>query len=227
MNAGDEARARRGAPGKRAAVARAAVAVFARDGYTRAGIDAIAAEAGVSTRTIYNHFAGKEQLFADVVVESATRVAEALIASVERHFATLEDAGAGWGAAELEADLVALGRAWARPLVDFADHFALVRQINAEAAHFPPALLAAWRDAGPRRAERALAGYMQRLADRGRIEVDDASTAARHFTLLVGGEVTDRSYFGAVPLDERETTRVVRAGVRTFLRGHLPRRPSA
>jgi len=33
-----------------------------RDGYTRASIDAISAEAGVSTRTIYNHFTDKAML---------------------------------------------------------------------------------------------------------------------------------------------------------------------
>lgn len=59
-----------------------ALTVFARDGYMRASVDAIAAEAGVSTRTIYNHFQDKAQLFQTVIQESATRVAEAQIAII-------------------------------------------------------------------------------------------------------------------------------------------------
>ena len=55
---------------KRRAIIDGALAVFARDGYTRASIDAISAEAGVSTRTVYNHFtdkaAGKEWLYSGV-----------------------------------------------------------------------------------------------------------------------------------------------------------------
>ena len=43
-------------PDKREAILRGALTVFARDGYTRASIDAIAKEGEVSTRTLYNHF---------------------------------------------------------------------------------------------------------------------------------------------------------------------------
>ncbi|MEU7831466.1 TetR family transcriptional regulator [Nonomuraea sp. NPDC049129] len=39
----------------RRAIMAGALTLFARDGYTRAGLDAITVEAGVSNRTIYNH----------------------------------------------------------------------------------------------------------------------------------------------------------------------------
>jgi AcrR family transcriptional regulator len=51
---------------------RAARAVFARLGYTRASTELIAGEAGVSTRTLYNHFATKDELFRSVLIEGAT-----------------------------------------------------------------------------------------------------------------------------------------------------------
>ena len=41
--------------------------LFLRDGYARTSVDAIAAEAGVSKRTIYNHYGDKESLFLSVV----------------------------------------------------------------------------------------------------------------------------------------------------------------
>ncbi|MDV9189945.1 TetR/AcrR family transcriptional regulator, partial [Streptomyces sp. SR27] len=51
---------------KRQAVLRAARDLFLREGFG-VGMDAIAAEAGVSKVTVYNHFGSKEALFTAVV----------------------------------------------------------------------------------------------------------------------------------------------------------------
>jgi len=75
--AGDAGIRTRRRPDKRRAILRGALNVFAHDGYTRASIDAVAAEAGVSTRTIYNHFSDKAELFQTVIHESAAQVADA------------------------------------------------------------------------------------------------------------------------------------------------------
>ncbi len=187
--------------------------MFGREGYTRASIEAIAAEAGVSTRTIYNHFDDKEHLFRIVITESATEVADAQIALIHRHLDRVGD---------LEADLIAFGRVWATSSADFAEHFALVRQINAEVGHIPPATLADWQETGPRRVHRKLARSMEHLADKGLLRLDDADQAAMHFVLLAATEVTNRSYYGAIPLDETEVTSIATAGVRAFLHGYLP-----
>ena len=48
---------------KRDAIGRAALTLFASDGYERTSVDAIAAEAGVSKRTVYSHYGDKESLF--------------------------------------------------------------------------------------------------------------------------------------------------------------------
>ncbi|MGK4580530.1 TetR/AcrR family transcriptional regulator [Kitasatospora sp. HPMI-4] len=205
-------RPRRGLAEKRAAIASAACAVFGRDGYTRAGIDAIAKEADVSTRTIYNHFpGGKEQLFATVIHESASRVAAAQCEVMERHLGRVVD---------LEADLAALGLAWVRPLTEFSGHFALVRQVIAEAGHLPPAVLADWRQAGPEAVQAELARHLGRLADQGLLVAGDPDRAARHFILLVATEITNRTMWGLFPLPEPEVQAMVAAGVRDFLRLH-------
>ena len=52
---------------KRQAVIDAAERIFLDLGYANASMDGIAAEAGVSKRTVYNHFAGKAELFQAVV----------------------------------------------------------------------------------------------------------------------------------------------------------------
>ena len=106
-----------------------ALTLFARDGYTRAGLDAIAAEAGVSNRTIYNHFTDKAELFQTVIQESTQRVADTMVDIIDRHLSKVVD---------LETDLVDFGLAWLGVLTsDLAPHFALIRQINAETEHIP------------------------------------------------------------------------------------------
>ena len=42
--------------------------------------------------------------------------------------------------------------------------------------------------------------------------------------LLSGAEVTNRSYYGAIPLTEYEITQIATAGVQAFLHGYVPRR---
>ncbi len=204
-------RPRGGLADKRRAILAGALTVFARDGYTRASIDAISAEAGVSTRTIYNHFEDKAQLFRTVIQESATRVAEAQIAIIDRYLRRVTD---------LEADLIELARALATPMTDYADHFALVRQINADAGHLPRAALDAWQEAGPRRVLRELARRMRQLAEQEQLRIDDADRAAVHFMLLVQGAIPFHHGIGATR--ESEIDEIVTAGVRAFLHGYLP-----
>lgn len=52
---------------KRQAVIDAAERIFLDQGYANASMDGIAAEAGVSKRTVYNHFPSKQDLFQAVV----------------------------------------------------------------------------------------------------------------------------------------------------------------
>ncbi|GAB2584137.1 hypothetical protein GCM10027168_16230 [Streptomyces capparidis] len=209
-------RARRGHPAKREAVLRASRKVFGRVGYLSASIDAIATEAGVSTRTIYNHFANKEQLFATVLTDSSERVAAAHEAVVERHI------GSAAEVADLEAALVAMARELAGGWPEFADHFAMVRRMHAEGDRFPRHLRDAWRHAGPLRVERALAACLAGLADRGLLHVADPECAARHlFALTSDTWGVEGPGLAEPPGDELDRT--VTAGVRAFLYGYLPR----
>jgi TetR/AcrR family transcriptional regulator of autoinduction and epiphytic fitness len=52
---------------KHAAILEAAVAEFRASGYESTSMDRIAARAGVSKRTVYNHFPSKEQLFISIL----------------------------------------------------------------------------------------------------------------------------------------------------------------
>ncbi|MQA10272.1 MAG: TetR family transcriptional regulator [Pseudonocardiaceae bacterium] len=204
-----KSRPRGGLADKRRAILTGALTVFARDGYTRASIDAIAAEAGVSTRTVYNHFTDKAELFQSVIQESANRAAEAQIAVIDRHFHKITD---------LEQDLIEFGIAWATPMTaEHAKHFALVRQINADAGHIPKEAIDAWQQAGPQRVRRELADRIRQLADRGLLRGDDPERTAIHLVLLVSD--VEPSYSAITPTEE-EITEMVTAGVRAFLHGH-------
>jgi AcrR family transcriptional regulator len=202
---------------KRRDLLEGALAEFARDGYTRASIDAIARAAGTSTRTIYNHFGDKAGLFHAVIVDSARRVADAHVTVLDRYLGKIVD---------IEDDLIEFGRVWATPAPEFADHFTLVRQVVAEAAHIPAATLEAWQEQGPWRVRRELAAHLRRIADAGHLRVDDATDAAAHLILLVTGDINFRSLQGAVPLDAGEVHRLADAGVHAFLHGYgAPPRP--
>ena len=52
---------------KREAIVAAAIAEFRANGFEVTSMDKIAATAGVSKRTVYNHFPSKEELFAEIL----------------------------------------------------------------------------------------------------------------------------------------------------------------
>lgn len=58
---------------KRASILAAARIVFTREGYAGASMDAVAAEAGASKRTVYQYFADKQELFAATVLDTVDR----------------------------------------------------------------------------------------------------------------------------------------------------------
>ncbi|TDP96500.1 TetR/AcrR family transcriptional regulator [Labedaea rhizosphaerae] len=180
-----------------------ALRLFARDGYARASIDALAAEAGVSSRTIYNHYGDKAGLFRAVILDSSDHVAERQIALADALLGRVVD---------LEADLVEFGVRWATPEPDFAPHFRLVRHIEADLDNIDPATVAAWHERGPLRVRHALAAHLGRLSDAGLLAIEDPLLAAVHLVHLTATSVA------AVPDADREA--VVRAGVKVFLRAY-------
>ena len=199
-------------PEKREAILRGARATFARMGYAGATIDAIATEAQVSTRTLYKHFSGKDDLFATVLEESARAVADDFEASVR---AGVDAAGT------VQERLVALAQAATKRALGHPEHFAMIRQIASETSHLPPGVLATWREVGPDRVRRETVAQLRALHDERLLEIDDVERAARHFLALTTAEV-DRGANGR-PLSGRAADEAIRAGVEVFARGYAPR----
>ncbi|MFI9415165.1 TetR/AcrR family transcriptional regulator [Nocardia gamkensis] len=178
-----------------------ALRVFARDGYSRASIQSLAAEAGVSTRTIYNQYGNKESLFRAVILDSANRVAEREIAHADRLLGHITD---------LRRDLVAFGVFWATPDPATQTHFAMIRQVGADVDHIDPDVLAAWRRAGPERVRSAIAQHLLTLSDQGLLNVADGQTAAVHLIQLTAGTVNAMAA-------ATDTEQLINAGVDVFL----------
>ena len=196
---------------KRRALLDGALLVFAEDGYTRASIDTIARRAGVSTRTIYNQFGDKAALFEAVIVDSARRTADAQIAIVQRYLSKIVN---------IEDDLIEFGRVWASPAPEHAPHFALVRQVHADAGHIADATLHAWQEVGPLRVRNEIAMHLRRIADNGHLAIIDADLAAVHLVQLIAGDANTRTYSGAIPLSAEERNRLADAGIHAFLHGY-------
>lgn len=195
---------------KRVAILSGALQAFAREGFTRASIDTIANEAGVSTRTIYKHFTDKTSLFATVITESAATVAAQEIALIALHL----DAVASRD--QVEPALAAFAHAWLSDTGQPDAHRALVRQVDTEADHLSAEAVAAWWQAGPACVRAELAARLHRWAEADLLRVDDAERAAVHFARLVSATPDPPRTLTT----ERGRKDWITAGVRAFLHGY-------
>jgi hypothetical protein len=94
-----------------------------------------------------------------------------------------------------------------------------MRLTIAEASHFPVLLEPASPDNS---VQHALANRLAELAAQGLLDVPDPMEAAEFLGLLVTGRVNNRSWYGAVQLDDAEIARLVAGGIRIFLRAYRP-----
>jgi TetR/AcrR family transcriptional repressor of mexJK operon len=192
-------------------ITEAAKRVFLRNGFTDTSVDAIAAEAGVSKQTIYNHFGDKERLFTavvDAVRADATREAESLFAE--------EYTESG----DLARDLRAAGRIVVR-LVLAEDIAALRRLVITEQARHPE-LLDEWTRMRPV-TEQVVTEEIERHARVGALNVDDARLAAHQLMILVVNEAVSESRYGLRTLTDAEICKIVDDGVEMWLRAYRAR----
>jgi AcrR family transcriptional regulator len=199
---------------KRDEIRRAALDLFTRDGYERTSVDAIAAEAGVSKRTVYNHFGDKENLFLSVVQDTFARLIGLTDEIMERHLADVRDQSA------VEPALVAVLLEVARTITQLPERAALIRLIIGEATRFP-ALVQPWRDRGT--VTDIISSRLTRLADRGLLTFDDPVQATRHLSALTLNQLNTRSLFGTLPLTDTEIDQEIRSGVHVYLQAYAPR----
>lgn len=193
---------------KHQAIARAALTLFASDGYERTSVDAIAAEAGVSKRTVYSHYGDKETLFLSVVRETY----EAMLARIG------EIVGRVAWERDLRSALICCMTEVTRSVIRSPERSTLVRLLMAEAPHFPDLIeLLHARQITP-----LVAAPLENLTAAGRLAGQDGRQAAEHLMALTFGQVSNRSLMGTVPLSDDEAGRIVQSGVQAFLRAYSP-----
>lgn len=192
---------------KRQAILDAAFTVFARDGYHQAGVDAIAAAAGVAKHTIYNHFGDKETLFRAVVADLSEQALTRNLAAVE-----ILDRGE-----DLTTQLTETGLGLAECYRDERSQ-ALRRLLHAQAPAMPD-LLDIVRDTASDRIHDALAARLARLALDGTLNLHgDPATAAEHFAALLTSPLETRARMGTRKIPDSELREIARNAVATFLR---------
>jgi TetR/AcrR family transcriptional repressor of mexJK operon len=158
---------------KRRAILEAANETFLRKGYLGTTMDEIAAGAAVSKQTVYNHFSDKEGLFTEIVTGAVDEVSD------PHHEDVLGLADSG----DVEADLRALAVRQLERVMQ-PRLLALRRLVIGEAGRFPE-LGRAYYERGAGRTIEALASAFERLAARGKLELDDPQLAAAQFNWLV------------------------------------------
>ena len=205
----------RGHEAKRVSIVDAAASVFCREGFAGANIDLIAAEAGVSRQTVYNHHGDKEKLFMAVVRDLTERCNVGIFATI----ATFPDQPG-----DLEADLIGFAVRLNQNCICNRDGKFLRKLIQTEGERYPE-LFAEWREQGPGRTWPAIAARLARLAYGGHLVIDDPDVAARQFLGLVNAELQTTFMLGGTPRED-EVVQSATNGVRTFLRA-FGKRPTA
>jgi TetR/AcrR family transcriptional regulator, mexJK operon transcriptional repressor len=192
------------------AIAQAALRLFLRDGYERTSVDAIAAEAGVSKRTIYNRYGDKETLFLSVLRDTAATMLATFARIAEAHLGEVDD---------VERDLAAFLREAALTVTAAPQRIAIARLIMAEAPYFPVLLR---EEMGTQSMHGIMTGHLARLGEAGRLAITDPSEAAEHLIALTLGQINSRTMFGAVRLPDAEIDRILTSGVAAFVRAYRP-----
>jgi len=193
---------------KREDIQRAALDLFSRDGYERTSVDAIAAAAGVSKRTVYNHFGDKENLFLAVVMRTFTWMVGLVGEILDRQLGPVREP------AEVGPALVAALLEVATTVTQRPERTALLRLIIAEATRFP-VLAQPWRDRGT--LTDVFTNRLAQLTDRGLLVFEDRVQAMQHLSALTLNQLNTRSLWGTLPLTDAEIEQVIRSGVRVFL----------
>ncbi len=189
---------------KRKAIVEAASAMFFDVGFAATAIEQVAAKAGVSKVTVYNHFGDKRGLFIATVQSECERM--------RGHF-SLDLTQTG----DLRQRLLELGEAMsaflARPEMTRFE----VR-IAAETEHSPE-IGRSFLDAGPRNMRAEFAAMLGHEVECGRLDIEDLSLAAEQFVSMCKGFGDLERRFGAGIDDERNRERI-EGGVDVFLKAY-------
>lgn len=191
---------------KRPAILAGATEVFRTEGFDGASMDRVAEVAGVSKRTVYNHFGSKDALFKAVV--------QGLIDQMYELKKIPWDPEKG-----LEEQLVAFARA-KTAAVDDPHLLALIRVALGVAIKRPEFAKETMDNA--RRGEEYLVEWLQQADAAGKLRVPNPLVAAQLFWAMVSGALFWPQIFNAVMADDLRAAAAEEV-IETFLCRYRPK----
>ncbi|MBT2342132.1 MULTISPECIES: TetR/AcrR family transcriptional regulator [Pseudomonas] len=187
---------------KREAILQAAIAEFRSSGFEVTSMDKIAATAGVSKRTVYNHFPSKEALFAEIL----SRLWSSITAEQDTAYRSDKP---------LREQLQALLQAKLRMLAD-ENLLDLARIAIAATIHSPERAQDMVARMGER--EEGLTAWIRLAQADGRLQtVEPAFAAQQLHGLLKTFAFWPQISMGQPSLTEAEQTRVIESALDMFL----------
>ncbi|GAB3153166.1 hypothetical protein GCM10027058_21280 [Microbacterium neimengense] len=202
---------REGQAHKRSAILVAARELFVGYGVERTSMDAVAARAGVSKRTVYDYYGDKRRLLLGVVEQAGEAALVTLRRLIERHLPpVLADADR----AEVERALIAFALDLGRSQLAASDYAAAVRLITENETLLPEL------DDHPLEAAHnsALAERLDLLSRARLIDAPDPALAADHFHALTTLRVLNEPGRRRADLDRVD--RIMTDGASAFLRAY-------
>ena len=207
---------------KRAQIIQAAGTLFLEAGYGATSMDAIAAKAGVSKRTVYAHFANKEALFIAIMDRRCAELSGLDPDATERPADGVGRIFDGLDPTDLEAALRRIGTRFL-DIVLSEDPMRLFRVVVAEAERFPE-LGRLYHGFGPAPMVRRLSALFGEAEAAGRLTLDDTPEGCawrflgdlkepRHLMMALGVEP---------PPSETEKRHYVETAVRRLLKNCAP-----
>ena len=158
---------------KRIAILDAAKAAFIEQGFLATSMDSVASRAGVSKRTVYNHFPSKEDLFTAITIELIEVSAQSMQLAYDSDLS-------------LRDQLLAIAFTKVE-LMTNDDLLPLSRLILSETIRSPDKVTRVLSEV--EQSERPFIQFLEDATQAGRLSIDNHPRAAAQFFSLIKGEV--------------------------------------
>ncbi len=188
---------------KRALIVDAALKAFLNVGYAEASVNHIAADAGVSIKTLYRHFDSKDDLFSAVMQAACGTLSDAADSAKSEQMPPWYDAPPAEAFPQAGEDYLRHALSW--------EQLALYRVVVRDAHRFPE-LGRRYQEVTTGARDAIFAGYLDRWEKHEGWTVGDKRAAARVFAGLLKVDIFDAAVLGlAVPSESAMRERAEKA----------------
>ncbi|GLQ30133.1 TetR/AcrR family transcriptional regulator [Litoribrevibacter albus] len=158
---------------KRQSILDAAKETFVEQGYLATSMDAVAAKAGVSKRTVYNHFPSKEVLFSSIILELLNQTQGIMQFSFDAQ-------------TPVRPQLIEIARLKMQ-LFSNEDSLPLTRLILSETIRDPEKMMRVLSEL--EEAEAGFIHFLDEAGKAGKLRISNSQRAANQFFSLIKGEI--------------------------------------